>query len=74
MKNYKKHRESIIAIFQTKKKLKKANYANIKNKNMSHGDREIRKTYLRQYYYKRKSLLNQLVNRVEELENVCLNK
>ena len=40
---------------------------------MSHDDRE-RKKYMRSYYYKRKNLLNHLINRVEELENVSFNK
>ena len=39
---------------------------------MSDTDREIRKKYLKKYYYKRKSLLNQLINCVEELKNVCI--
>ena len=29
---------------------------------------------MKNYYYKRKNLLNHLNNCVEELENVCLNK
>ena len=33
-----------------------------------------RKKYAKNYYYKRRSLLNHLINCVEELENVTLNK
>ena len=33
-------------------KLKKRNYASIRNKNMSDGDREIKKECTRNYYYK----------------------
>ena len=40
---------------------------------MSHDDRE-RKKYMRGYYYKRKNLLNRLINPVEELENASFNK
>ena len=29
---------------------------------------------MKNYYYKRKTLLNHLINRVEELEDVSLNK
>ena len=29
---------------------------------------------MKNYYYKRKNLLNHLINCVEELENVCLEK
>lgn len=29
---------------------------------------------MKKYYYERKNLLNHLINRVEELQNVCLNK
>ena len=35
---------------------------------------EKEKKYMKRYYYKRKNLLNHLINRVEELENVSLNK
>ena len=37
-------------------------------------DRESKKEYMRNYYYKRKHLINHLINCVEELENVSLNK
>ena len=36
---------------------------------MSDEDREKKKSYMRNYYYKRKNLLNHLINRVEDLEN-----
>ena len=49
-------------------------YINIRNKNMSDTDRKRKKEHLKEYYYKRKKLLNHLINCVEELENVCLNK
>ena len=41
---------------------------------MSDADREIRKEYMKEYYYKRWILLSQLINCVEELENVCISK
>ena len=36
-------------------------------------DRERKKKYVKNYYYKKTSL-NNLMNRVEELENISLNK
>ena len=57
----------IIEIFLKIRKLKK-NYANTKN-NMPDEDQE--KQYMKNYYYKRKSLLNHLTNYVEELKK-CL--
>ena len=39
---------------------------------MSDEDRERKKSYMRNYYYKRKNLLNHLINHVEELENVIV--
>ena len=33
-----------------------------------------KKKYMKNYYYKRKKLLNHLINCVTELENICLNK
>ena len=41
---------------------------------MSDEDIERKKEYIRNYYYKRKNLLNHLINRIEELENVNFNK
>ena len=41
---------------------------------MSDESKEREKEYIKNYYYKRKTLLNNLINRVEELENVSLNK
>ena len=53
------------------KKIKKRN-ANVKHRNMSETYRETKKnTY---DYYKRKNLLNHLINCAEKLQNVCLNK
>ena len=37
-------------------------------------DREREKEYVKNYYYKRKKLLNNLINFVETLENVSLNE
>ena len=42
----------------------------LNTKNMSEEDRERRKEYMKNYYYKRKDLLIHLINRVEELENI----
>ena len=41
---------------------------------MSDEDIERKKEYIRNYCYKRKNLLNHLINRIEELENVNFNK
>ena len=41
---------------------------------MTDTERERKKEYLKICYYKRKNLLYHLINRVEELNNVCLNK
>ena len=41
---------------------------------MPDADSERKREYMQNYYYKRKKLLNHLLNYVEELENVCLNK
>ena len=38
---------------------------------MSDLDQKRRKEFMKNYYYKRKKLLNDLINRAEELENVC---
>ena len=38
------------------------------------GREKSKKFYLKIYYYKRKSLSNHLINHVEDLENICLNK
>lgn len=46
----------------------------IKIKNMSDEDRGRKKEYMRTYYYKIKNLLNNLVNRIEGLENASLKK
>ena len=35
---------------------------------------EKKKRIYKNCYYKRKNLLNDLINRVEKLENLCLNK
>ena len=64
-KNYKNDRESILEVFLKMKKLKKRNY--MKNKNMLGTGREGKKEYTKNYYYKRKKLLNHLINSVEEL-------
>ena len=40
-------------------------------KNMSDVDRKRRKEYRKSYYYKRKNLLNYLINHVKKLENGC---
>ena len=50
------------------RKLWKKHYANNRNKHIS--DEEIK----RSYYYKSKYLLDHLINSVEEIENVGLNK
>ena len=54
------------------KEIKKRNYANAKNKNMSETDKERKKEHMKNHH-KRKDLLNYLINRVKELENICLN-
>ena len=41
---------------------------------MSDADRKREKEYMRNYYYKRKKLSNHLINCIEELENISLNK
>ena len=55
-------------------KIKKRNYPNNGNKNMSEKERGRKKEYMRNHYYERKNLLNHVINCVEELENVSLNK
>ena len=35
---------------------------------------KTKKEYMRNYYYKRKTSLNHIIDYVEELENVSLNK
>ena len=40
---------------------------------MSDADRQRKKEYMKNYYYKRKNLLNNLIDHVDKLENVCLN-
>ena len=52
----------------------KRNYANSKNKNISHADREKKKNIWKIIIIKEKNSLNHLINSVEELENVYLNK
>ena len=42
-------------------KLKKTNHANNKNKNISDENRERKEQYMRNYYYKRKKFLNNLL-------------
>ena len=37
-------------------------------------DRERKKECMKNYYYKRRNSLNNLMDHVEELENVCLNR
>lgn len=61
-------------LLKKKKKTKKRNYADIRNKNMSHMHGERRKKYWKNNYYQRKCLFNHLINGVEELTNVCLSK
>ena len=51
------------------KKLKKDIVLNIKIEEI-----EKKKEYMKNDYYKRKHLLNHLINCVEELENISLNK
>ena len=55
-------------------KTKKRNYANTKNKIMSDRDRQREKGYMRNSYCERKKLWNHLINRVEEIENICFSK
>ena len=50
------------------KQIKKRNYANNKNKNMTDEGRERKKEYLKNYYNKRKKLLNHLINQTGILE------
>ena len=54
-------------------KIKKRNYANIRNKYMSDEDRKRKKEHTKNHYYK-KNLKHRLINLVEELGNVSLNK
>ena len=44
------------------KNFKKINYANNKNKSVADEEREGKKEYMRNYYYKRKKLFNHLIN------------
>ena len=48
--------------------------ANARYKNMSDAERERKTEHMKNYYYKRKKLLNHVTDRVEELEKVNLNK
>ena len=47
--------------------IQKRNYANIRNKNIPDADRGTRKEYIKNYYYERKNLFNDLINRAEKL-------
>ena len=56
------------------KEIKKRNYTNTRNENISVEDRGSKKEYMKNYYYKIQNFLNHLINRVEELENFSLKK
>ena len=57
-KKYKKDRESVIEIFQMIKKIFKKKYANSRYKEMLDVDREKRKKYMKNDYYKFVTLFN----------------
>ena len=57
-KKYKKDRESVIEIFQMTKKIFKKKYANSRYKEMLDVDREKRKKYMKNDYYKFVTLFN----------------
>ena len=63
-KHCKKYRESIRGMFLKIRKLKKEIMLTLE-KNMLDVDRERKKEYKKNYYYKRKKLLNRLINCVE---------
>ena len=72
-KKYKKDHKSNIEIFQKMKKLKiYIYYANNKKNYMTEVDRGNEKEYMKNYYYKRKKLVNYLINPAEELENAWI--
>ena len=54
--------------FSEDEKILKRNYVINRNENTSY--MEIRKEYMKNYHCKRKDLLNNLINCVEELKNV----
>ena len=54
--------------------MKKGNYANSKNKFISDRNRERKEECVKNYYHKREKLWNDLINRIEKLENVSLSK
>lgn len=56
------------------KKHRKKNCAKFRNKNISDTDRETIKEYKKNYYYKRKKLLDHWISFAQELENVCHSK
>ena len=59
---------------KTTKKIKTINCANIRNKNMSDWDRERKKEFMKNYYYKRKNLFNNIISRIGKLESVSFSK
>ena len=63
-KHCKKYCESIRGMFLKIRKLKKEIMLTLE-KNMLDVDRERKKEYKKNYYYKRKKLLNRLINCVE---------
>ena len=69
MKNYEKNRESITKIIPKMRKLKNESMLIIKICLMKI---EVEKDYRRYYYHKVKKLLDHLINRVEESDNVSL--
>ena len=57
-----------------RRKIKTINCANIRNKNMSDWDRERKKEFMKNYYYKRKNLFNNIMSRIGKLESVSFSK
>ena len=71
-KNIKRIPRVLFEIFQKKKRVEKRNYADNRNKNMSHMDRKRRKKYMANYYCKQKNLLNYLINPTQHFSLVTL--
>ena len=71
-KNIKRIARVLFEIFQKKKRVEKRNYADNRNKNMSHMDRKRRKKYMAIYYCKQKNLLNYLINPTQHFSLVTL--
>ena len=69
IKKYEKNRESITKIIPKMRKLKNESMLIIKICLMKI---EVEKDYRRYYYHKVKKLLDHLINRVEESDNVSL--